>query len=100
MQIETISLRYGSVKTGAQPGEVILVPKEVRSHGRPGVSWRSGVNPDPNNAYFSTRYSVNTKYIVDVTEHSEIGCIVTLASGKTVHIDETFEYINTKCNQR
>jgi hypothetical protein len=56
--------------------------------------------PEEGVEYYGRPYSLNTKYIVDIEDHPVIGCIVTMASGKTVWIDETVAGLTILCNRR
>lgn len=58
------------------------------------------VEPTGDIEYFGKPFSLNTKYIVDIEDDDVIGCHVTLASGKTVWIDESVASLTIMCNRR
>lgn len=51
-------------------------------------------------SFYGKAYNFNTKYVVDCTAHDIIGSVITLANGKTVHIDMTAESVDLQCNRR
>lgn len=102
--LKTHKLAYRAISSGGcRPERQVNEPmirdnRLVRRIGDP--DWRDTYRPRQGEAYFATDYTLNTKYIVDAEAHSEIGSVVTLTTGKTVHVDLNVETINIRGNQR
>lgn len=101
MQIETSLITKRSFMDGAKPGEKKLDFRNKRHITGRGHTWHQDFTAENcGDAYFAKPYGFNTKYVVDVEHDPEIGCRITLTSGRTVWVDETVTAVTHACNRR
>jgi hypothetical protein len=107
--IKTLRLRERATKLGPKHGEKAIEDPRFMRDDRVnrycgGPAWnpqakREQYNPEFNTIY-TTPYVLNTKYVVDCEQHPLIGCVVTLTTGGTVHVDVDIHQLTQAGNQR